>query len=384
MDVLKQLFNGRPAWFMRAALILAVCIPFFLPLLGQTQTGGTDFDHARTGFVLDSRHQDVRCETCHTKGLFKGTPKDCGSCHGWNNPRATMVKSMQHLPTSAACETCHTASMARFQDAVFSHALVQPNSCSTCHSGQYPGIKTNPKDATHLNALASGQSCGTCHTTLSFGTYKAPSNHIPVAPGAACQACHNLSDLGQMPSMTAIHANAPSTSTNCEVCHSATNAARFNTAKMVPAIVAPPANHIPMGALGCASCHVGGNSSLTLPVTEASKFSNSAFSHSGISTGCDACHGASITSSSFYGVIPKNIAALSPAHLPTTASCETCHINSIPSGLVTVDGANAGAATFANAQFSHGGISSNCVSCHGPTVTGTTFYGVSNIIVMPP
>ncbi|RFO95382.1 hypothetical protein DIC66_18645 [Rhodoferax lacus] len=119
--------------------------------LAQAQTQSSDFDHASTGFVLNGLHQSARCETCHVKGVFKGTPKDCASCHGWNNPRAATVMPTNHIPTAnISCETCHMASLSQFVDATntFSHTLVQSLSCQSCHASNHPhpNVKTNPKD----------------------------------------------------------------------------------------------------------------------------------------------------------------------------------------------------------------------------------------------
>ena len=47
----------------------------------QAQAGG-GFDHAATTFPLLGSHEQVRCETCHIKGIFKSTPKACASCQG--------------------------------------------------------------------------------------------------------------------------------------------------------------------------------------------------------------------------------------------------------------------------------------------------------------
>lgn len=346
----------------------------------QAQT--TDFDHNSTGFVLDFRHQEVRCETCHTKGLFKGTPKDCVSCHGWTNPRAkSAVMPTNHIPTrNLSCETCHTPALAQFADAArnFSHALVVSQTCTDCHSSRnpHPGVRTNPNDSVHTAVLAAGTQCGTCHSTIQF-TGQQSQFHIPFNPGSSCTSCHKTSDFGAMPSVTDIHANAPSSTNNCAQCHSSANAAQYNRGRMVPPIVSPPANHISMGSQSCESCHVGPNSSLVLPVVDGMKFWNSAFNHAGTTVSCASCHGASVASGTFYGVVPKTMSGLAPAHVPTTAACEICHTNSVPAGLVSLLGATGGQATFAGGQFSHSGITSGCDSCHGASVSVNAYYGTT-------
>jgi hypothetical protein len=44
------------------------------------------YDHISTGFVLDGRHAEIGCDTCHAKAVFRGTPRTCAACH--NNVRA--------------------------------------------------------------------------------------------------------------------------------------------------------------------------------------------------------------------------------------------------------------------------------------------------------
>jgi hypothetical protein len=361
------------------ALVAFALLQFFA--IGSAQAQGADFDHNSTGFVLDIRHQEVRCETCHTKGQFKGTPKDCASCHGWTNPRAkSAVMPTNHIPTrNLGCETCHTAALAQFADAArnFSHALVVGQTCTDCHSSRnpHPGVRTNPKDAVHTAALTAGKECGVCHSTIQFVGQQSQF-HIPFNPNSSCESCHVSSDYGIMPSIMAIHANAPSTSSNCAQCHSTANAAQYNRGRMMPAIVSPPANHISMGSQSCEACHVGSNSSLMLPVVDGSKFGNSAFNHAGITVSCASCHGANVVAGTFYGVQPKTMSGLTPAHVPTTAACESCHINSVPTGLVSLLGAVGGQATFAGGQFSHSGITSGCDSCHGASVSVNAYYGI--------
>jgi Class III cytochrome C family len=237
---------GRPSFAGLLAMLFVATLQFSATQPVQAQQVGADFDHSSTGYVLNAQHQNVRCETCHVKGVFKGTPKDCESCHGWNNPRATLsVMPVTHIPTgNATCESCHQANMAQFVDATrtFNHATVRSLTCVNCHSSNnpHPNVRTNPSDATHQAVMAQGQACDQCHTTIVFTGPKKPSNHIPISPLASCASCHTNADYGVMPSITAIHANAPSSNTNCADCHSASNAAKFATAKMVPPLMAPP------------------------------------------------------------------------------------------------------------------------------------------------
>ena len=185
-----------------------------------------------------------------------------------------------------------------------------------------------------------------------------------------------------MPSLESIHANAQSTTTGCAQCHSAANAAIYNQmVSMQPQIVAPPGTHIDMGTVGCETCHVGAGSSLTLPVQTGARFTNSAFNHTGMVKTCADCHGASVTSTSFFGVYPMTIGRLSPIHvpIPTTQACNVCHTTT-PLGLVPSAGGGT-AYNFGNTKYIHTGITTGCAACHD--TNSQTYYGLSNTVLMP-
>jgi hypothetical protein len=59
-----------------------LCLSLTL-VMGNTgllaQSAVRNFDHLKTGFALTGFHTNVRCESCHIKGVFKGTPRDCAA-----------------------------------------------------------------------------------------------------------------------------------------------------------------------------------------------------------------------------------------------------------------------------------------------------------------
>jgi hypothetical protein len=227
--------------------------------------------------------------------------------------------------------------------------------------------------------------CSLCHVgTAYFSSTVTPPNHIPYATGALCSACHTTpGDYLTMPTLTNIHANAPSTTTNCAQCHGS-NVRFYDIPAANFAIVGLPALHVPTSA-ACESCHVGtGSSMATTPVLNGAKFSGSLMSHTGITTNCAACHGPSITASSFTGiskivVMPATSPAGASSHIPSGNSCETCHLGTTPAGMVA---ANAAKATGPGTLFLnpvptttqiHTGITSGCNSCHD---TGMSWMGM--------
>jgi hypothetical protein len=78
--------------------------------MGAMAQGTRDFDHLKTGFQLSGAHAATKCESCHVRGVFKGTPRDCVTCHtsGSLLARNNVIKTQKHFPTTAACESCHS------------------------------------------------------------------------------------------------------------------------------------------------------------------------------------------------------------------------------------------------------------------------------------
>jgi hypothetical protein len=148
----------------RLAAILALAL---LALLAagfreQPSTRVIDrYDHISTGFVLDGRHVEVACDTCHVRAQFKGTPRTCAACH--NNVRAE-GKTFRHIPTPDRCESCHTTK--DWLTSRFDHSGVVTN-CVRCHNNflapgktpdhpQTSNICVDCHRSTHWNQLLPG------------------------------------------------------------------------------------------------------------------------------------------------------------------------------------------------------------------------------------
>ncbi|MDP9043434.1 MAG: hypothetical protein M3O01_01355, partial [Pseudomonadota bacterium] len=588
-----------------AAWVVALCLALvaLLPTLAQAQTADSTFDHQTTLFPLVGAHEQVRCETCHIRGIFKGTPRECIGCHVQNNERGALAKPSTHIQTIESCDNCHT--MAAFTGGRFSHVTVLPGSCATCHNGMratgkpaghiattlscdachgtsafapvrrfdhaqlngdfttcaschngtvavgpppnhlptpdptrcadchiastqngfttfaggqmdhggilsgcatchgpsvgagtFAGVSrivvmppTSPPgpgahipssttcESCHLGNIPGGlvsanarQSapgtqfgspapgtaqihagitggCSTCHeaglswmgmtaypiapsglvadalytgfqtrpnaaagtfnvadpahpasgdcslchfNTAAFTAKDKPANHIPTAPSAQCSACHTSSDFSVLPTLANIHANAPSPSANCAQCHAANVVAGFAIPSAGFSIVGPPANHVPTSA-ACETCHVGAGSSIAAtPVGNGAKFSGSRMSHAGITSNCAACHGPTVTGSSFVGVsriivMPPTTPVGPGSHIPSSTTCETCHLGSTPAGQIpAVATAGTPGSAFATpapttAQI-HNGITSGCAGCHD---SGNVWMGMGAYPIAP-
>jgi Cytochrome c7 and related cytochrome c len=331
------------------------------------QSVSRDFDHLKTGFALTGTHIAQRCESCHQLGVFKGTPRDCASCHtaGTRLSRNNVVKPDKHIPTQQACDACHNT-MA-FTGAKFSHAGVTVGSCQTCHAA---GLATG-KTAGHPVTSAS---CDTCHRTTAW-LPASGFNHAGVIAGT-CATCHGVTAKGK----TALHipTTVPTSMPSCDTCHRAGYTsflpARFHASATVSAscvtchtgtfsrAVGKPSTPVHANATTCEVCH-----------RSTATWTNVKVDHSGFNaaTSCANCHDG------------RTATGKSPTHVATTAGCEVCHAAGITTR--TWLGATMNHSTFtaatncASCHSSGGGATArtlnhipigaaNCFACHGTTV----------------
>jgi hypothetical protein len=153
--------------------------------------GQTPFDHSQTKFVLNGKHQGVRCEACHKNVVlgpapvakrvadFRGLKTGCVSCHA----------DVHQSALGASCETCHSAASfhitnykhLRFE-AFFSghHASV---GCDKCHVPEVPTRPVRTVDPVALKVSFRGlpTTCASCHRDVHLGQ-----------EGTDCEGCHNV------------------------------------------------------------------------------------------------------------------------------------------------------------------------------------------------
>src|SRR5581483_8378972 len=207
-------------------LLLALCAPGF-----AAQTRDT-FDHLTTGFELIGEHRDLPCESCHANAVFKGTPRDCGSCHGVGTAIRATSKTANHILSSNRCDSCHTP--VGWKPAVnFDHAEAR-GSCSTCHNGN----QAQGKPPTHVQT---DLECDVCHSTISWSN--ANFNHQGVTGN--CASCHDRVHATGMP----VTGHIPIGTADCSACHS--NFSTWAGATM---------NHAAVTDVACTACHEAGMS----------------------------------------------------------------------------------------------------------------------------
>ena len=321
----ESIKRQRHRWGARALAVLLLMLGL-IPQGFAAQTRA-NFDHLTTGFELIGQHRDLPCESCHANAMFKGTPTDCGACHGIGTTVRATAKPANHILSTDRCASCHTP--IAWNPAVnFDHTQVRGN-CSTCHNG----VQAQGKGPKHI---VTDLECDACHTTLTwagaFFTHKGVTNN--------CASCHNGVAATGMP---ATHIPVGTPPTPCEGCHSTTNFMTWAGTRI---------NHLAVTALSCQSCHetavyLGMHPSTNTTAADSRPSATLDANHP--KTGdCGQCHDTTTFGNS----------ALRPAnHIPTSAPCSQCHTTAGNYKAYSVTG-------------THQGVS-GCLSCHGPTVAAT-------------
>ncbi|MEZ5557948.1 MAG: hypothetical protein R3E86_05300 [Pseudomonadales bacterium] len=121
-----------------------------------------DYDHFQYGFDLDGAHASVACASCHVRGNFEGTPRECSACHDGSGMFAASGKPTLHIATTDQCDSCHTTTTWTTLWEV-DHTQVL-GSCSSCHNGMLADGKTPD----HMQTSAE---CDSCHTTVAWSLF---------------------------------------------------------------------------------------------------------------------------------------------------------------------------------------------------------------------
>lgn len=365
------------------AMALAVVT---LQAMAETQLGGRDFNHMTTGFPLAGGHATAACETCHVGGVFKGTPKNCDGCHALGKRIVATPKPVNHIPTEAACETCHF-NTSSWLGARFNHGTAKPSQCATCHNGRIAAGK-------HGRHIATIHSCDQCHRTTSW--IPASWNHTGSVYGAAdCKDCHlnNVYGVqGRGYTTTAKHTTFVNSIgiANCRSCH--TNFYTFYSHYYLhdkpfttcgechynPAYTT--ANGVTQMVTGAGTIH-GAASNATVGIITGTGLA---------STGCNSCHVNNY--SSWAGSMYRhNDAAYATAM--GTGSCQQCHtaanapirpipqnhLNAFNAGLVATP-TNCQAchtSTGTWAQMNHGALTAGgqpCKTCHDSGLNPNLYF----------
>jgi len=352
-------FRRTLGWIAPLALaLLAAASVVLVPATPAAAAGAAPitvpFDHLTTGVELDGVHRDLPCESCHLNAVFRGTPRDCGTCHIKGSLFNATPKTTTHIPSTNNCAACHNTISFR-PDMHFSHAEVM-GSCVSCHNGTIAtGMTIPPHPKTNQN-------CAACHSVISWNPPSMVDHtQIPLAVAGFCIICHNGKDADGK------NAGHIATSLECGDCHLTTTwlGANFDHTGITTGCaschngtkaVGKQGNHMPTTNL-CEDCHTTGIG------TKNPSWVPSKFDHTQMTvTTCETCHSGTVKiSTGFVSGKPSN-------HVPTVAGagdCSVCHGNTPTAETWTV--------LAASISVLHTGLPvTNCLLCHG----GQTFAGV--------
>lgn len=250
-----------------------------------------NFDHEKTGFELQGRHKELKCEQCHLNPTsFMGLEQSCNSCH----------EDIHNGKLGSNCKSCHSPEA--FKPSTFKHKetdLAEKGKhkellCNDCHSSDdYFKLSTQCQSChedEHKNQL--GQNCEKCHGYTSFADLKFDHNRdadfkLEGAHGnLKCDECHE-------------NGLYKPKDTDCLSCHEEEH--KGDTDEK------------------CESCH---NTTTFTPSTFKHQNPNYALHGAHQQVNCEACHGID----TFRPVEKTCTTCHEDAHKGTMdQSCETCH-----------------------------------------------------------
>jgi len=365
-------------------MLISVCFPFSasseIATLDEFNKLGEKFDHLTTGFALTGDHNLLDCGECHIGGVFEALPRRCDACH--DNVIASGMP-IDHVATSAPCDTCHTTS-GFMATAIMDHSIVD-GACSSCHdgiaaTGKFAGHigTTDICEACHSSNIWSPVvyvdhnevlgSCVTCHNGI-VASGKHPS-HIPTAD--VCEACHDLSQAGKVWKPVANeNVNHDFVIGACSFCHDGTIAsgkgpnhiqtlAECNTCHSPPPAglrwIAETLDHNQILANGtpCFDCHNG--------VVASGKDNN----HIASSNSCEACHSA--------GTVWSPVIRVDHTEVNGSCASTSCHANDKPADQLhnnvsnLCEACHSAGNTWVPLTVDHDEVTTTCQQCHDGTV----------------
>jgi hypothetical protein len=355
--------------------------------------GPTNMSAAKHAFV------PTTCDTCHEAGLNfylgastpalqgrpadhmppNGTPQqqtgDCSGCHETTDWNSTALPA-GHMPNpgNQQCTVCHTAAPGNYAP-LASNAVLHTGistGCAQCHGGAtaltFYNNNDNPKSAVlsppHIPAF-SGTDCSSCHssTTYAAGSF-GPMNMTQATHsgvGSSCNPCHEAGRNFYMGAASPTLQGRPADHTagqqvapnDCNLCHTT---AGWGTNTL-------PAGHMPNPASQtCNVCH-------TAAPANYATLASIAVLHTGISSGCNQCHGGTTQLTFYNNNDNPKAGVLTPAHIAYLAGtdCGSCHAKNYVAG---------GFGPMNMTQATHAFVATTCASCHE---AGLSFYmGAAN------
>jgi hypothetical protein len=393
-------------------------------LVAWTEGSSARFDHRRTGWPLDAKHSEAKCEKCHTAALrtspaaalskrkagagWLGLETTCASCHRDDDVHRGSL--------GATCESCHDAkgwkTAAKFDHARTSYPLTGKHddvACDKCHLAARLGVKAGA-DGKRMPQFkpVPFKECSSCHDDPHKGRLS-----------AKCSDCHVTRGFGIVDRKDFDHArtryalDGKHRTVNCEACHGV-RMARPNPAFATCASCHADAHRgeatLSGKAVDCAACHrVEGFAPSTFTAADHQR-SGYPLSGKHLAVKCDKCHAVATP-----GVVAKPVAGKRAAGERATqarivpirvahAQCGSCHSDAhggqrnARADKGTCEGCHTDAgwtpSTFTAAQ--HAGLkvpldgrhaTAACAACHGtvrpglPVVARAESFGSARVVL---
>ncbi len=252
---MTELTNKSNKYLNIHSLISFLILSFF-SVISVAEITSEDFDHLATGYRLTAAHRNVECKSCHVRGIFKSTPKECSACHANGSVITAFGKPANHVISSDDCESCHGNDATNWSTLnIKNHDAIVPGNCESCHNAKIA-------DGKNRNHIPSNNICDDCHRTQTWAVSRIDHSGFS---GPDCLTCHN----GAFAGADGKSSNHVPTNLDCDSCHTTTNwditdidhtiysgpdCAICHTGSFAGAQGRSP-THVPIFGLDCDVCH---------------------------------------------------------------------------------------------------------------------------------
>ncbi|MCF7805023.1 MAG: hypothetical protein K9N46_06585 [Candidatus Marinimicrobia bacterium] len=150
------------------------------------ENGKDQFDHARTGFMLEGAHTQLQCDECHAAALLSDS-----TVLQWETEHADRSQTQTYLGLPTTCLGCH-------EDY---HQKQLGDKCTACHTQEkwVPAEKFDHDIAEfHLSGKHSTVKCIECHKEATLTPGVEPTVRYTGLQHEECSACHEDVHDGQL------------------------------------------------------------------------------------------------------------------------------------------------------------------------------------------
>ncbi len=268
--------------------------------------GKEKFDHVRTGYVLEGKHSNLKCQQCHQPGKIDNDPRKL-------NKEIDISKTF--LGLGRTCLSCHSDE----------HQGQLAQDCLKCHnySGWKPAVKFS-HDRLNFRLIGKHQKvdCVNCHPAVPIiqsrqkDSKKRTFVKFKNLQFKNCTPCHKDPHLGKF-------------GQNCQKCHDTLGWNRLISTGFNHSLTRFPLIGLHKN-IACEKCHVGGK------VNSGPRFEKCSYCHKDAHSGqfsarpdkgrCESCHDVFGFKPAHYDVSEhaKSDYPLTGAHL--AIPCIACHV----------------------------------------------------------